>query len=180
MTAPAPHTTEQLIRLLDEAQVHYQRFFHPPVFTCEEARALCPDLPGAETKNLFLRDGKGKRHFLITVPDHASVNLKQLGERLEVKGLTFASPERLLRYLGITPGAVSLLALVNDIAAEVEVILDTALAEAAHILSHPLVNTETLSVETGSLLRFLREVTRHEVAVMALTSPAQATECSTD
>lgn len=173
MTDSIPHTTGQLIDLLDQTRVRYQRFFHPPVFTCEEARALCPDLPGAETKNLFLRDGKGKRHFLVTVPDHASVNLKQLGELLGVKGLTFASPERLMRYLGITPGAVSLLALVNDVDCGVEVILDTALADATRILSHPLVNTETLSVDTHDLLRFLSDTTRHAVQIMTLTVQPQ-------
>lgn len=156
-------TTESLISLLDQHQVSYQRFYHSPVFTCEEARALTPNLPGAETKNLFLRDGKGKRHFLVTLPDTASVSLKALGEHLGVKGLTFASPERLLKYLGITPGAVSLLALSNDVEIAVEVVLDSQLAQAEQILAHPLVNTETLSIATKDLLRFIQEVCGHTV-----------------
>ena len=104
----------ELLAFLDQNQIPYQRFSHPPVFTCEEARQVAPDLPGADTKNLFLRDGKGKRHFLVTVPDHKSVNLKALSAALEVKNLTFASPERLLRFLGVTPGAVTLLGVFND------------------------------------------------------------------
>ena len=73
----------ELLAFLDQNQIPYQRFSHPPVFTCEEARQVAPDLPGADTKNLFLRDGKGKRHFLVTVPDHKSVNLKALSAALE-------------------------------------------------------------------------------------------------
>ena len=119
----------ELLAFLDQNQIPYQRFSHPPVFTCEEARQVAPDLPGADTKNLFLRDGKGKRHFLVTVPDHKSVNLKALSAALEVKNLTFASPERLLRFLGVTPGAVTLLGVFNDSERAVEVVLDVGFAQ---------------------------------------------------
>src|SRR5207237_10923547 len=93
-----------------------RRVEHPPVMTVEESERLVPPLPGAKTKNLFLRNKKGDRHFLVTVPHDAAVDLNVLGEQLGAGRLGFASPERLMKHLGITPGAVSLLALVNDAA----------------------------------------------------------------
>src|SRR5438128_12379600 len=97
-----------------EHQIQAQRYEHPPVMTVEESERLVPKLPGAKTKNLFLRDRKGARHFLVTVPHDRAVDLNALGSTLDAGRLGFASPERLAKHLGITPGSVSLLALVND------------------------------------------------------------------
>ena len=80
-----------IFEFLNENNIAYQRVDHPPVYTCEEAAKLVPDLPGADTKNLFLRDGKGKRHFLLVIPANKKVNLKSLGKALGVSGLGFAS-----------------------------------------------------------------------------------------
>ena len=145
-----------LYRLLDEQQVRYQRFEHPPVYTCEEAARLIPHLPGAECKNLFLCDAKGRRHFLVAVPAAAGVDIKALGETLDAKGLRFASPERLKRHLGLEPGSVTLLAAVNDRDDAVQVVVDAELWAAEAILCHPLVNTATLSVPVADLERLLR------------------------
>jgi len=101
-----------------------QRFDHPPVMTVEESERLVPKLPGAKTKNLFLRNKKGDRHFLVTVPHDLVVDLNALGARLGAGRLGFASAERLQRHLGITPGSVSLLALVNDTAHAVEFVIE--------------------------------------------------------
>jgi Ala-tRNA(Pro) deacylase len=89
------------------------RFAHPAVMTVEESDRLVPKLPGAKTKNLFLRDKKGTRHLLCTIAADRPVDLNGLGEALVGGRVGFASPARLLRHLGITPGSVSLLALVN-------------------------------------------------------------------
>ena len=102
---------------------------HPPVMTVAESERLVPPLPGAKTKNLFLRDRKGARHFLVTVPHALAVDLAALGEVLDAGRLGFASPDRLLRHLGIAPGSVSLLALVNDTARAVEFVIDRAPVE---------------------------------------------------
>src|SRR6266481_5288301 len=106
------------------------RHAHPPVMTVEESERLVPKLPGAKTKNLFLRDKKGARHFLVTVRHDLAVDLNLLGVALNAARLGFASPERLQKYLGITPGSVSLLALINDQAGAVEFVIDRALWEA--------------------------------------------------
>jgi len=128
---------------------------HPPVMTVAESERLVPPLPGARTKNLFLRDRKGGRHFLVTVPHALAVDLDALGAALAAGRLGFASPERLRRHLGITPGSVSLLALVNDGARAVEFVIDRTLWLAAAVQAHPLRNDATMVITHRDLERFL-------------------------
>lgn len=165
---------QALYQWLEQHALPYQRFDHPPVYTCDEARRLCPDLPGAGTKNLFLRDGKGRRHFLVCVPEHKSVDLKALGAALDAKGLSLASAQRLQDKLGITPGSVSLLALVNDAGRQVELVMDPAIWHADAVLAHPLLNTQTLALPQQSLRRFLT-LTGHEARVVDV--PVQGEPC---
>src|SRR5258706_5212033 len=122
------------------------RHEHPAVMTVEESMRLVPKLPGVKTKNLFLRDKKGRRHFLVTVPHDVAVDLDALAEALGAGGVGFASAERLQKHLGLKPGSVSLLGLVNDSAHAVEFVLDRKLWEADAVHAHPLVNTATMVV----------------------------------
>jgi len=135
--------------------IEAKRFEHSPVMTVEESKRLVPNLPGAKTKNLFVRDKKGLRHILVTVPHDLAVDLNSLGLLLGAGRLGFASPERLRKYLGITPGSVSLLALVNDAAHAVEFVLDRHLWEADAVQAHPLVNDATMVLPHAQLQRFL-------------------------
>jgi Ala-tRNA(Pro) deacylase len=144
-----------IAEFLARHDIEAARHEHPPVMTVEESERLVPKLPGAKTKNLFLRDKKGARHFLVTVPHDVAVDLNALGSHIGAGRLGFASPERLQRHLGITPGSVSLLALVNDIDHGVEFIIDRALWEADAIHAHPLVNSATLVIPHAALERFL-------------------------
>ena len=123
--------------------------------TVEESERLVPKLPGAKTKNLFLRDKKGARHFLVTVRHDLPVDLDALGSALAAGRLGFASPERLARHLGVTPGSVSLLALCNDAAGAVEFVIDRALWDAPAVQAHPLVNDATMVIAHPELERFL-------------------------
>ncbi len=132
-----------------------ERHEHPPVMTVEESERLVPKLPGAKTKNLFLRDGKGRRHFLVTVAHDRAVDINALGAALDAGRLGFASPERLATHLGITPGSVSLLALVNDTKHAVEFVIDRGLWQAGAVHAHPLVNSATMIVTHADLERFL-------------------------
>lgn len=141
------------------------RHEHPAVMTVEESERLVPPLPGAKTKNLFLRDRKGARHFLVTVPHDLAVDLAALGMVLDAGRLGFASPERLARHLGITPGSVSLLALFNDRAHAVEFVIDRALWQADAVQAHPLVNTATMVLPHVDLERFL-SATGHRARVV--------------
>ena len=158
-------TAMDIYQFLAEHDIAYQRYDHPPVYTCEEAEWLVPDMPAAKTKNLFLRDRKGRRHFLVVVGYEKSVDLKALCPLLGVSKLGFGSPERLQRYLGVDPGSVSILGLVNDVDGEVEVIVDEDLWGAEAFRCHPLVNTSTLDISRDDIQRFL-EITGHRGRVL--------------
>ena len=98
-----------LAAFLAEHAIDARRYEHPAVMTVEESERLVPRLPGAKTKNLFLRDKKGARHFLAAIPHDLAVDLNALGLQLSAGRLGFGSHERLMKHLGITPGSVSLL-----------------------------------------------------------------------
>ncbi len=154
-----------IYQFLAHHNIEYERHDHAAVFTVEEAKRLVPPLQGAKTKNLFLRDRKGRRHVLVVVGHDKSVDLKALSTLLDSSRMSLASPERLKKYLGITPGAVSILAVVNDADNEVEVVWDRDLWKAAAFQCHPLVNTSTLVILKDHLKRFL-ENTGHQVRLL--------------
>ncbi|MHC5040116.1 MAG: prolyl-tRNA synthetase associated domain-containing protein [Planctomycetota bacterium] len=149
-----------LFRFLEACGVRYTRHDHPAVFTVEEADRLVPALPGAKTKNLFLRDGKGKKNFLVVLEAGKSADLKALARVLGVKKLGFASSDRLMHFLGLTPGAVSLLGLMNDRERGVRVVIDRDVWKAEAMQCHPLVNTSSLVIPKEGIERFL-EATGH-------------------
>ncbi|MCL4148204.1 UNVERIFIED_CONTAM: hypothetical protein GTU68_021707, partial [Idotea baltica] len=133
-----------IFEFLDSNSIAYQRVDHPPVYTCEEAAKLVPQLAGMETKNLFLRDTKGRNHFLLAVSADKRVDLKSLAASLKVSGFSFASPKRLKKYLNLDPGSVTLLGVLNDKSKEVQVLVDQDLWTGEALQCHPLVNTSTL------------------------------------
>jgi Ala-tRNA(Pro) deacylase len=153
--------------------IKLERHEHAAVMTVAESELLVPALPGAKTKNLFLRDKKGLKHFLVTIPAALSVNLNQLGDVLGAGRLGFASADRLLRHLGVTPGSVSMLGLVNDTAHHVQFVIDQALWEAPAVQAHPLVNTATMVMPHADLVRFLA-ATGHEPQIISV--PANTEE----
>ena len=156
-----------IYEFLDSINVSYERFDHPAVYTVSEAKKLSPEMDGASTKNLFLRDKKGIRHFLVVVPQDKQVDLKELSSILEASRLSFASPDRLNKYLGIEPGSVSILALLNDPEKTVEVFVDNELWNAEIILCHPLVNTSTLAITRDGIKQFL-EKTGHNLMLVEI------------
>lgn len=157
---------EPVVEFMREHGIQMERADHPAVFTVEEAKRDVPALPGAETKSLFLRDRPGKRHLLVVVGFDTSVDLKLISEALPSSNLSLASPERLLKHLGVTPGAVSILALFSDKEAHaVEVVVDKELWESDVFQCHPMVNTATVSISKSGMERFL-EATGHQIRVM--------------
>lgn len=158
MTADAtPSGRARLDALVGDLGIAMPEATHPAVFTVEEVARHPHGLPGQDTKNLLLKDAKGKL-FLVTLRADRRVDMKALPALLGSKRLSFASAETLLAALGVTPGSVTPLALVNDVARQVSFALDRALADGAHIACHPLVNTATVSLATGDLLRLLTAV----------------------
>ena len=163
-------------RLQDFLTTHaikLERHEHAAVMTVAESELLVPALPGAKTKNLFLRDKKGLKHFLVTIPASLSVNLNQLGDLLGAGRLGFASADRLLTHLGVTPGSVSMLGLVNDTAHNVQFVIDQTLWDAPALQAHPLINTATMIVPHTDLVRFLT-ATGHEPQIISV--PANQAE----
>ena len=150
---------------LDRHAIRYTRVDHPAVYTVAEAQATVPPLPGANLKNLFVRNKAGTRHWLVVVPYEKQVDLQGLAALLDEKRLSLASPDRLMQYLGVEPGAVSLLAVVNDADAAVEVIVDAALWQAELLKCHPLVNTSTLALRRADVARLL-DLTNHPARLL--------------
>jgi len=144
-----------LQKFLDNHGFVFECHEHAAVMTVAESEALVLALPGAKTKNLFLRDKKGLKHFLVTIPAASSVSLDRLSTLLGAAGLSFGSPERLLKYLGVTPGSVTLLGLVNDPEHKVQFVMDQALWDAPAVQAHPLINTATMILPHDELERFL-------------------------
>jgi Ala-tRNA(Pro) deacylase len=132
-----------------------ERYAHPPVFTVEEAERYWADIPATHCKNLFLRNAKGTRHYLVVLAHDKTANLKDLAARIGDDRLSFASPERLQRFLGLTPGSVSPFGLIDPGASDVIVVLDADLTRAERLGFHPNVNTATITLTAPDFLRFL-------------------------
>jgi len=154
------HTPEQLFVKLDALGIAHHTVTHPPVFTVEEAKALRGALPGAHIKNLFLRNKKEEMWLVVALEDR-QVDLKRLGEVLGAGRLSFGSPERLTRHLGVEPGSVTPLSLINDTTCSVRLALDRGIENVfgngpGHgiVNVHPLVNTMTTAVTAADLQRF--------------------------
>ena len=154
-----------LMALFAERGWEYQQVQHAAVHTIEEALAAVPDLDGIKTKNVFMRDAKGLRHFLAIVPHDRRVDMVELARQLSVSKLSMGSPERLLRHLGVTPGAVSIFAIINDADNAVELIVDLTIWQAPSLQGHPLCNTATLVISHATLIGFLAH-TKHAPRVM--------------
>ena len=160
-----PHTPESLIAALDALGIAHETIAHPPLFTVEQSKALRGAIPGAHTKNLFLKDKKG-RLFLITAVESTVIDLKRLHEVIGGSGrVSFGSAEQMMTHLGVTPGSVTAFAVINDTAGRVTMILDERLKAYDRINGHPLVNTMTTGVSWSDLLRFL-EATGHKPQVL--------------
>lgn len=158
---------QHLYKVLEELKISYQRIDHAPVYTNDQARKLVPQTKGASAKNLFLRDRKGKRHILVILNDKKEFDLISLAEQINSTRLSFASPERLMEHLGVEPGAVSPLALINDRTHQVELWIDQDLRQAEFIQCHPLVNTSTLVLSMEDMIRFFQK-TGHTAGIVSL------------
>jgi Ala-tRNA(Pro) deacylase len=159
-----PATPDDLFRRLAELGITTATHRHPPLRTVEESKRLRGSLRGGHAKNLYLRDHR-KRNWLVTVEENREVDLKALAEALGSGRLSFGSAERLMQYLGVTPGAVTPFAVLNDAAGEVTMALDATLLERSPLNFHPLDNAMTTQISPAELVAFLRE-TGHEPLIL--------------
>lgn len=143
---------------------------HVAVRTVAEAQALQGPATGLPTKNLFLKDKAG-RHFLVTLPHDAAVDLKRIHAAIGAKGrVSFGSADAMARMLGVAPGSVTPLGVINDDRNEVTCVFHPALAAADIIAVHPLRNTATVSLRRDDLFAIMRAA-HHEPLVVALPEP---------
>ena len=140
---------------LHELGIPFAIHEHPPVFTVEDAEAHWAGIDATHCKNLFLRNQKGTRHYLVIVMHTKRVDLRALSDQLNDGKLSFGSPERLMKHLGLTPGSVSPFGLINDASHQVRVAVDRDLGTAARVSFHPNVNTRTLTIAGGDFEKFL-------------------------
>lgn len=142
---------------LDRLGIGYEGLEHDPVYTVEQLESV--PFPGdvMVAKNLFLRDAKGKRHFLVVLPKNQAVDLRALEGAIGSTRLTFASEDRLHRHLGLTKGSVSPFGVLNDANLAVEVILGKTLAEYPRLGFHPNDNTATLFLAFADLLKVIED-----------------------
>ena len=159
--------------LLSKLGIAHPTLEHPPLHTVEESQALRGEIAGGHVKNLFVKD-KGGNFYLITAEEDSPLDLKTMDKAIGAKGrVSFASAEQLMTYLGILPGSVSPLALVNDIGVVVRFILEKKLLAHDLLNVHPLINTRTSSISREGLLAYVK-ATGHEVAILELPHRAMA------
>jgi Ala-tRNA(Pro) deacylase len=144
-----------VVAKLDELGIAYTRHEHPPVATVEEAVHHWADIDATHCKNLFLRNQKGNRHYLVVVEHSKRVDLRALADQIGDGKLSFGSPDRLMAQLGLTPGSVSPFGLINNGDRAVRVVIDRDLKSAPRLSFHPNINTATLTIAASDFDKFL-------------------------
>lgn len=163
----APATPEDLFARLDSLGVAHSTIEHPPLFTVEDSQKLRGEIPGGHSKNLFVKDKKG-RLFLLVLGEDAIVDLKRVHEKIGGQGrVSFGSGDLLEEVWGVKPGAVTPFGAINDRDGKVTVVLDAALMAESRLNFHPLVNTQTTGLASEDLVKFLR-ATGHDPIIVAL------------
>ncbi|MFH0759369.1 MAG: prolyl-tRNA synthetase associated domain-containing protein [Bacteroidota bacterium] len=146
---------EKVFQVLDSLDIPYEIHEHPPVPTVEEALPYWKQIDATHCKNLFFRNHKGNRHYLVILRHDRQLNIRDLEQRLKQGKISFASPQRMERYLGLSGGSVSVFGLINDQENHVHLFLDAVLQNAKKISFHPNENTATVVISVESFLRFL-------------------------
>jgi Ala-tRNA(Pro) deacylase len=144
-----------VVARLGELGIPFSRHEHPAVATVDEARRHWADIDATHCKNLFLRNQKGNRHYLVVLTASKTADLKGVADQIGDGKLSFASAERLMTHLGLTPGSVSPFGLINDRMHAVRVVLDRDLKNASRLSFHPNINTVTFTLAATDFARFL-------------------------
>ena len=142
-------------RVLKDLNIQVDYHEHPPAPTVEEASKYWAGIDSTHCKNIFLRNHKGDRHYLVILDYRCAVNIHQLEKLLRQGKLTFASPQRMMRYLGLEPGSVSPFGLINDTTNHVHLFLDSNLQKAERLSFHPNLNTASLIIKYPDFIRYL-------------------------
>jgi len=144
-----------VIKHLEQLDIPFEIHDHPPVPTVEEALPYWKDIDATHCKNLFFRNHKGNKHYLVILDHRRQLNIRDLEQRLKQGKISFASSKRMERYLGLSAGSVSAFGIINDYDKHVHLFIDEALQAARYISFHPNENNATLVISFPSFLRFL-------------------------
>jgi len=153
---PAMNGDLRLYSILQSLGISFKYLEHPAAPTVEDALEYWKDLDATHCKNLFFRNHKGNRHYLVILEHQQALNIRDLELRLKQGKLTFGSPERLMKYLGVTPGSVTPFGLINDAEKHVHVFLDKNLEHCQSISFHPCINTASIAIAYSDFLKFLQ------------------------
>src|SRR5213080_1289979 len=149
MTPPDSAVTPQeraVTERLTALQISFERYEHPPVATVEEAEQHWAGIDATHCKNLFLRNQKGTRHYLVILKHTKKADLRAVADQIADGKLSFASPDRLMTHLGLTPGSVSPFGLIHNRDRQVRVVIDRDLKAAVRVSFHPNINTVTFAI----------------------------------
>jgi Ala-tRNA(Pro) deacylase len=145
----------ELYELLKKLSIDFEYHEHPPVATIEDAKLYWKELNSGRCKNIFVRNHKGDRHYLVILEHLRQLNIHDLEKRLKQGKLTFASDQRLKKYLGVEPGSVSPFGLINDATHHVHLFIDEQLNDFDRLSFHPNINTASLVISKPDFLKFL-------------------------
>jgi Ala-tRNA(Pro) deacylase len=145
----------KLYKILEELNISFDYYEHPPVASIEEARKYWKNIEATHCKNLFFRNHKGDKHYLVILEHSRDLSIHDLEKRLKQGKLSFASDQRMEKYLGLTPGSVTPFGLINDQSGHVHVFLDENLKQSKKISFHPCINTASLIISFEDFQRFL-------------------------
>lgn len=143
-------------KVLQGLDIKFDYHEHPPVPTVEEASRYWAGIDSTHCKNIFLRNHKGDKHYLVILDYRCIVNIHQLEKLLKQGKLTFASPQRMMKYLGLEPGSVSPFGLIHDTANHVHLFLDSNLQKAERLSFHPNLNTASLIIKYVDFIKYLK------------------------
>lgn len=148
---------EKVLKKLNQLNIKYELIEHPPVYTIEEMENLNLEEKGHIVKNLFLKNSNGKKHYLVVLKGDKKADLKSIKSQIESSALSFASEERLQKYLGLLKGAVTPLGIINDEEHSVNIIIDKDLENQSIIGVHPNVNTSTVFISYNDMIKFIND-----------------------
>lgn len=146
---------QQLYNILSKLKICYDYYEHSAAATVEEASKYWMDIKSSHCKNLFFRNHKGDKHYLVILEFTYQMNIRDLELSVNQGKLSFASPQRMMKFLGLTPGSVSPFGLINDSENHVHVFIDANLRKSEKISFHPNINTATLVISNEDFLKFL-------------------------
>jgi len=149
---------KELYDLLEKLSIDFEYHEHPPIATIEAALTHWKDYNSGRCKNIFFRNHKGDKHYLIVIEHLAQLKIRDLEQRLKQGKLTFASDKRLNKYLGVQPGSVSPFGLINDNEKNCHLFIDINLQKHKRLAFHPNINTATLVINQTDFISFLQHI----------------------